>query len=191
MLQNVTYWIWELLKLNFLWIIYIFRGAIIFGLFPSTAALYAVAKSWVRGEEHEVKLNLYTQYYRANFKNSNQIGWIALFMSYIIYLNMTIAPYLQSPIGKVLLYGLMIFFMILTGLLWLYCFPTIVTYKLPWYQYILVSIHHGLIHPSHTILQIVLISIYLFIVFHLPWLIIFFGISVIGVIQMYIFTYMT
>lgn len=190
-LQSITYWIWELVKLNFFWIVYILRGAIIFGLFPSTAALYAVARKWVRGEEQEVRVRLYTKFYRENFKHANMIGWMALFISYIIYLNITIAPNLQSTTVKVLLYGIMIFFIIITGLLWLYCFPTIVTYALPWYHYFLVSIHKGFIHLSYTILQIVLITIYILIIMHLPLLIFFFGISVIAVMQMYIFTYIT
>lgn len=191
MLQVITYWIWELVKLNLFWLIYILRGAIIFGLFPATAALYAIARLWIKGEAKTVQTADYTRYFRENFRSSNVIGWITSFMTYMIYLNFSIAPMLPSSGLKMLLYGILVFFAIVIGCLWIYMFPVLVTYELPWYNYFVVSIYEGLTKISYTILQIALSSLYLLFVIHFFPLIIFFGISVLALMQMYIYIYLT
>lgn len=187
----LTYWIWELLKSHFFWMIHIFRGAIFFGLFPSTTALYAVSRKWIDGAESTVTFGMFKEFYQKDFKDSNILGWIALFISYIIYLNLRILPYMDGMIIKAILYGVIIFFLIIIGMFLLYFFPVLVMYSLPWYNYFLVSIHMGFVHFSYTILQIVLLGVYVLIIIHLFPLIFLFGLSVISVIQMYIFTYIS
>lgn len=134
-IQIITYWIWELLKLHFYWIIYIFRGGVILGLFPSTAALYAVARRWVKGEKKEEPFRMYKQFYRENFKVANILGCIILFMSVDIYLNLMILPNIDMPILIVFMYGIIIFILIITSLFWIYLFPIIVNFSLPLYNY--------------------------------------------------------
>lgn len=40
-------WLLELLKLHAYWIVYLFKGAIIFGVFPATAAMYGIVRQWL------------------------------------------------------------------------------------------------------------------------------------------------
>lgn len=188
MVKLVTYWLWEILKLHFNWIIYTIKGAVVLGVFPSTAAVYAVARHWMINDDKDEITTLFKKFYSENFKIANLLGWITLFFSMIIYLNWRILPLLDLPILKVFMYGFVIFLTILIILFWLYLFPTIVNYSLRWFDYILVGINGAITNLSFTILQIVLIGIYVILAINYVPLIALFGICIIAVIQMYICT---
>lgn len=185
----VTYWLWEILKLHFNWMIYILRGGVVLGIFPSTAAVYAVARHWlINDDKAEIKI-LFKKYYSENFKVANLLGWISLLFSITLYLNWRILPLLDQPILKTFMYGFVIFLTILIGCFWLYLFPIIVNYSLRWFDYILVEINIAISNISFTILQIVLIGIYVILAANYIPLFILFGLCMIAIIQMYICTY--
>lgn len=188
MVKLGTYWLWEILKLHFNWIIYTIKGAVVLGVFPSTAAVYAVARHWMINDDKDEISILFKKFYSENFKIANLLGWITLFFSMIIYLNWRILPLLDLPIIKVFMYGFVIFLTILIVLFWLYLFPTIVNYSLRWFDYILVGINGAITNLSFTILQMVLIGIYVILAINYVPLIALFGICIIAVIQMYICT---
>lgn len=188
MVKLGTYWLWEILKLHFNWIIYTIKGAVVLGVFPSTAAVYAVARHWMINDDKDEITILFKKFYSENFKIANLLGWITLLFSMIIYLNWRILPLLDLPIIKVFMYGFVIFLTILIVLFWLYLFPTIVNYSLRWFDYILVGINGAITNLSFTILQMVLIGIYVILAINYVPLIALFGICIIAVIQMYICT---
>src|SRR5690625_7867515 len=74
----------EILKLHFLWIGYIFRGLVVAGLFPATAAVYAVVRHWQLKREARPTAVLFKQYYEDNFKTSNALGWMCFVIAGVI-----------------------------------------------------------------------------------------------------------
>lgn len=189
MIKLITYWLWEILKLHFNWIIYTIKGAVVLGAFPSTAAVYAVARHWLINDDKDEIAILFKKFYSENFKIANILGWITLLFSMIIYLNWRILPLLDQPVLKIFMYGIVIFITILVMLFWLYLFPTLVNYSLRWFEYILVGINFAITNISFTILQVVLIGIYVILAVNYPPLILLFGLCIIVIVQMYFCTY--
>lgn len=188
MIKLVTYWLWEIIKLHINWVLYTLRGAVVLGIFPSTAAVYAIARHWLINDNKAEIATLFKKFYAESFKIANLLGWITLLFSIPIYLNWRILPLLDQSIFKVFLYGFVIFLTILIGFFWLYLFPTIANYSLRWFDYIFVGINLAISNISFTILQIVLIGIYFILAVNYFSLIILFGLCVIAIVQMYICT---
>ncbi|ADU30540.1 YesL family protein [Evansella cellulosilytica] len=169
-------WLLELLKLHFYWIVFILRGAIILGLFPATAALYGVIRHWIRESDYEDQLQLFKRLYKENFKVANIYGWIFTAISGIIILNFLYIPLYSEDVVKITMYTVIIFFIIILTIFWLYLFPVIIHYRLPIRDYFAAIIQVGISSPLAIIMQLMLLGIYSMLIYHLPPLIILFGI---------------
>lgn len=80
---KLTDWIFEIFSLQILWIIHIFKGFIVLGIFPSIAAVFAVVRHWLLKREVESLSYIFKQYYKENFKTANILGWF--FFKHYIY----------------------------------------------------------------------------------------------------------
>ncbi|MDQ0253236.1 putative membrane protein YesL [Evansella vedderi] len=176
-------WLYELLKLHFYWIVYILKGFVVLGIFPSTAAMYSVVRHWLRDEYHEEQSKLYKKFYSENFVVANIYGWMLTATSGVIALNVLFIPYYTDTL-KIIMYAIIIFFTILLIILWSYTFPVIAHYALPTKNYFLVILKTGVFSITATIMQLLLLGIYLFIIYFFPPLVILFGITPFVIVQM-------
>ncbi|MDQ0255862.1 putative membrane protein YesL [Evansella vedderi] len=71
-----SYWIWRMMQLNWLWLSHILLGGVVLGVFPATAAMFAMTRKWLRGELDQPLFRDYHHYYRQNFWKVNGLGWI-------------------------------------------------------------------------------------------------------------------
>src|SRR5699024_4798911 len=109
---KITDWIFEIFNLHIQWIKYTFKGLIILGLFPSTAAVFAVIRYWLLKRETESLAKLFRQYYYDNYKVANVLGWFFLFISFIVLLNFFYIPYYTENFKKVM-YAIFVFMCII------------------------------------------------------------------------------
>lgn len=181
--------LWDLLVLNFLWFIYILRGFIIFGFFPSTTAVYGVVRYWITNTDHENFSTLFKKYYKENFKNSNLLGWLLTVLSLMVFLNWYLVPSLNDPVIKTVIYGIIIPFSIFLILMWIYLFPVLVHFSFPWIQYLMIILKISITSLSYTILQTLIIIIYGILLANFTIFMAIFGLTILALGQMYICTY--
>lgn len=172
---KLTDWIFEILNLQFLWIIYLFKGFIIMGIFPSTAAVFAVIRHWLMKKEDTSISLLFKQYYKENFKLANKLGWFFFFVTLIVTVNFIYTPYYPQQI-RMIMYAAIVFMSILLFIAWVYLFPAIVHYKLSIYELFLVILKAGFSSLIGVIMQVISAAIIIFILWKLPAMLLLFGI---------------
>jgi len=173
-LYRVGNWIILLGTLNVLWIIFSLLGLIVFGLFPSTVAMYTVVRQCIRGKNDLPIFRTYWESYRSNFLKANALGLTLFIIAYLIYIDFI---FLNTLTGwpAILLNVILISALILFSVVMLLIFPVFVHYELRILQYIKVSIVIGISYPIQT-LFILLSAVFIYaIVIIIPGLFLFFG----------------
>lgn len=175
-------WLYEILKLHFLWMIYIIRGIIVAGIFPATAAMYAVVRHWQLKREPKPISELFKQFYHENFKIANQLGWLFLLASFALISNFLYIPTYPEKF-RVVMYAIILSLAVFLLILWIYVFPVIVHYKLSVANLFTVMLKAGFVSLSGIIMQVLFVGIFLTIVYNLPALFVLFGITPLALVQ--------
>ncbi|MDX8047140.1 DUF624 domain-containing protein [Gracilibacillus sp. S3-1-1] len=184
--MNRTYvfadWILEMLILHMYWMLYTLKGGVIFGIFPSTAATYAVIRNWMLHGRVKGTASLFKKYYRENFKASNLLGWMLMITTLTLALNLYIIPFLNDTV-RLIMYSVLIFIFVIVVIQWLYVFPMLVHYSLSIANYFVANMRIGLTSFSAIIMQCMIIAIYGLLLYIAPALLIIFGIIPIAFVQ--------
>lgn len=80
---KITQVLFQLMQLNLLWIVYVLRGFVIFGLYPATVALFSVIRQLDKRKDANVS-QLFRSYFHQEFKLSNSIGLPTLLLGYLL-----------------------------------------------------------------------------------------------------------
>ncbi|WP_188454948.1 YesL family protein [Virgibacillus oceani] len=178
-------WITRMAYVNILWVLFSVAGIGIFGFLPATAAMFAVVRKWVMGNEDIPIFTIFMKSYRKEFIKANIVGYILLLIGYVLFAELQILWAQQSTIYFVAGFGVLaIFFMYFIVLL--YLFPIFVHFNLSTFQYINWPAIIGIVHPILTIvLGIGIVFIHYFTFVTLPALLFFFGGSVTAYILMW------
>ena len=93
-LVNFCNWMWRFMILNFLWVIGTLLGLIVFGIMPSTVAMFYILRKWIQGNLEIPLITTFINIYKEEFIRSNKCGLpffiLFLFLSFdlIILYNM-------------------------------------------------------------------------------------------------------
>ena len=179
-LDSLLQWIVRLVVLNILWILFSMIGLFVAGVFPASAAVFAIARKWVMGEQ-EIKIwPTFKQIFRREFATANLMGWILTILGCILYLNYRVILNSSGEMTFVIpfaFYFLVFFYTILV----IWTFPLLVHYKATWRQHFRNAIIIGLTKIHYTIVCSALVFAILYLSFSYPCVIPFFTISSIGV----------
>ncbi|MGM0123946.1 hypothetical protein IGI37_001320 [Enterococcus sp. AZ194] len=119
-------------KYQVLFIVYVLRGGIILGFFPSLAAVFYGLYQQIRKKEL-ITRQTFSRYYKETFKISNQLGFTALASLIFLWLDLRIsATYIHLPIIH---FFLLILFVLVFGAS-IFIFPALCRYELTYKQYI-------------------------------------------------------
>lgn len=153
-------WIMRFVYVHTLWILFTIIGLGVFGIMPATAALFAIVRKWVRGEDELPVFKTFKDSFRAEFGKANILGYILLIVGYILYIDLQFVRIQATLPFQILTYMvLLIFFLYFIALI--YVFPIFVHFKLTMTQYIKWPIGLGVMHPIITILIVVgLLAVY-------------------------------
>lgn len=147
-------WITKLAYLNILWMFFTVLGLIVFGLFPATAATFAVVRRWVIGETDIPVFKTFWKVYKKEFFKSNLLGYILLVIGLILYIDIRIFNTSSNSFVNLLAIpavGMMII-LILTSL---YVFPTFVHYEIKLIQVFKNAFLIMAINPLPTITMLI------------------------------------
>ncbi|RSL35231.1 DUF624 domain-containing protein [Salibacterium salarium] len=139
-----------LVYVNVLWILFSFLGLIIFGLGPSTLAMFTVFRRWAMGAPDVRVFTTFWQAFRADFVKANALAWLLFVFGLMIYTNLN---YFTLPsewlhlifryviIGAALLYGAML----------LYIFPVMAHYETNFFRYFKNAVLIAVFQPLRTV----------------------------------------
>ena len=172
----------RLAYVNLLWILFTVLGLGLFGIFPATVALFAVTRKWVMGDHDIPIFSTFWHTYRKEFFKSTLLGFILFVIGYIIYVDL-----MYLPTGG--LYDFVRLGIVVCGFLYiimmLYIFPIYVHFDWKHRLYIKYALLLGASHPHFTLLMIIGIGAWYYLVMSIPGLIPFFSVSILAYIMMW------
>lgn len=179
----LCHWITRLAYLNVLWIGFSIAGLVIFGLFPSTAGMFAVTRKWVAGEPDVAVFQVFWRTFKKEFMKSNLLGFIYVMIGFILIWDL---KYFASQEGIIYqsitmaILPLLFVYMVST----MYIFPMFVHYEAKTLQHIKNSILIAVVVPARTIGMVMGSIGLIFTVLYFPKLLLFFSGSLLSLIIM-------
>jgi len=147
---KIPEWIIKLAYVNFLWFLFSIIGLGIFGIFPATIAMFAVARQWILRRTDVPIMKNFVIFYKKDFFKANLLGFILLLVSFTFYLNFQLLGQTDNPIVQLFYYILLplCFMFILTAI---YTFPVFVHYEMPLFQVLKNAFYTMIVSPLSTI----------------------------------------
>ncbi|WP_017472472.1 YesL family protein [Amphibacillus jilinensis] len=148
--------IYRLVYLNLLWTTFSLIGGILFGIGPSTLALYHVNRKWLRkelGSDRDIFKHYFTAYKR-HFITGNLIGLSLIVLFFIFLVNYRYASARSEIVFQFIQVATVVLSFVAVIIL-TYLFPLYVHYQLPLKVYYLKSWIVALAHPVPTVLNLV------------------------------------
>ncbi|RDW20623.1 YesL family protein [Oceanobacillus chungangensis] len=184
-IYNILEWITRFAYINLLWILFTLLGGVIFGFFPSTIAMFAIVRDWLRGKSDFPILKSFWKYYRGDFLKSNQLGIFISLITAIITINLFFIQ-LNTLDWLTWTYAPLFAFILVFVLFLFYIFPAFVHFDLKIFKLIKNAFLIMLVNPIQTILMLLsLVSIF-FIMYLIPPLFFIFGGSSYAFITMWL-----
>lgn len=181
----IATWVFNVAYLNLLWILFSIIGLVFFGLFPATAAMFAIVRKWVILDERD--FNIFTTFwffYRKDFLKLNGFALFFFIIGYFIYFNISFL--VLNPNSFHFLYPGTIIFTLAYAMTLLYFFPVFVHFKLSFFQYIKQAFLLAVISPLEVIaILLVAVILFAFIVW-IPGMIPLFSGSVLSICILYL-----
>jgi len=177
-------WVMWIFYINILWVAFVFTGLIIFGLFPATAAMFAVYRGWFRRDMVDAKITkIFIHTYKKDFLKANAIGYIVAGIGYLLYLNFQFSANIQGMMMYVTQTGL-IFFGFVYIIMTLYIFPVWSHFDLKFSDYFKHAVLIGLYSPLMTIGMIIGLIITSLLFWYVPGIVPVIGVSLLAAILM-------
>lgn len=142
-------WISRLAFLNLLWISFTLLGLVIFGFFPATVGLFAVARKWIQGEDDVSIFKTFWMSYKREFGKSNLLGLLLVGSSLVLYIDFHFVLNAPNQIVSMLYVPLVIITFIFVSMV-SYIIPMFVHYDMKISQIIKNSFFVMIMNPLST-----------------------------------------
>ncbi|MFP4661651.1 MAG: YesL family protein [Halanaerobiales bacterium] len=153
-LYRITEWITRLVYVNLLWILFTLLGLIIFGVMPSTLAVFVVIKKWLSGQENVKVFSLFWETYKSEFIRINIIGIVMLIIGTVLVFDLIYVQEYDGIFYLILRFALY-FLLFLYFIDLSYLFPIYIKYDLKMSNILKNALFFAFITPKET-LQLVL-----------------------------------
>jgi uncharacterized membrane protein YesL len=147
-------WISRLAFLNLLWISFSLLGLIIFGFFPATVAMFAVARKWMLGNDEMSIFKTFWTAYKREFLKSNILGVIILAIGLILYIDFQFVLHSSSSFVSILYVPFFIITLIAISCVF-YIIPIFVHYDMKISQVIKNSFFVMIMNPLSTFYMLI------------------------------------
>ncbi|GLC89655.1 YesL family protein [Lysinibacillus piscis] len=179
-------WLFNLVWLHILWVIFTLLGLVIFGLFPATAAMFAVLRQLIMEEDDSSVTKLFFEKYKAEFVGSTLWGLLLSGGVVLLYVNMHALSYLQLGVIRTLLASSTVVIGFVYLCMLLNFFPVFVHLRLLFWQYPKYALLLAVAKPIQTIFMIIIVIVLAYLYLMFPILVVLFGISLFAYALMYI-----
>lgn len=147
-------WISRLAFLNLLWISFSILGLIIFGFFPATVAMFAVARKWMLGNDEMSIFKTFWTAYKREFLKSNILGVIIVAIGLILYIDFQFVQHATNSFVSFLYVPFFIITLIFISMLF-YIIPIFVHYDMKLSQVIKNSFFVMIMNPLSTFYMLI------------------------------------
>ncbi|MGD6854254.1 YesL family protein [Bacillus infantis] len=162
-------WMLKAAYLNILWIGFTFLGLGLFGLFPSTGAMFAITRKWLQKEPVENIFSAFWNVYKKEFFILNKFGLFFIVIGYILVYDFLFLNLNGIDLQFLLpLVGCAVLSYIITLL---YFFPVYNQFELKFFQYIKQSFLIGATCIVETVLLFVTVIVLMVLVRLIPGII--------------------
>ncbi|MED2943404.1 YesL family protein [Bacillus swezeyi] len=167
-------WVMRLAYLNLLWIGFSLAGAVVFGLAPATAAMFAVTRQWVMGNTDIPVFQTFFQTFKKEWAKSSVLGLILSSIALLLYVDFNIAAVYFHDQPAV--FSIFISLFIIYAIILLYTFPIDVHFEMKRTEVLKYSFMIGFSRPLITFLMIFsALGMALLTLFHVTFLLFFSG----------------
>lgn len=173
-IYNILEWITKFAYVNLLWVIFTLVGGVILGFYPSTIAMFAMVRDWIRGKSDLPVLKTFWDYYKRDFLKSNLLGLVLNVLFILIAIDIY---YIQSNLNESLTwtYIPLFAFMFIVILFLFYIFPSFAHFDLKITTLVKNAFLIMIISPVYSFLMVLcFVSLY-FIMRAIPALFFIFG----------------
>ncbi|MGK9267348.1 YesL family protein [Bacillus inaquosorum] len=175
-------WVMRFAYTNLLWLFFTMIGLGVFGIMPATAALFAVMRKWIQGQDNVPVLQTFWREYKAEFLRSNLIGAVLAVIGLIIYIDLAFI-YPSHFLLHVLRFAIMIFGFLFISMLF-YVFPLLVHFDWKKRLYVKFSLLLSVAYLQYTLVMLALTVALFFLLAYLPGIVPFFSVSLISYCHM-------
>lgn len=147
-------WIPRLAFLNLLWISFSLLGLIIFGFFPATVAMFAVARKWMLGNDEMSIFKTFWTTYKREFLKSNVLGVIIVAIGLILYIDFHFVQHAANSFASILYVPFFIITLIFISMLF-YIIPIFVHYDMKLSHVIKNSFFVMIMNPLSTFYMLI------------------------------------
>lgn len=121
-------WLLKLGQLQWYWVFYALKGALVFGLFPATGTVFRILYLWLSEPENELDIKeVFAVYATVNKGELNKLGYLLTVIAFVLLIDLQVSNlFIQSYI---LHYFLVFLFILVLGTA-LYVFPIYSRYEL-------------------------------------------------------------
>lgn len=182
-LYRIMEWVTRFAYLNLLWIGFTLIGLGVVGFFPSTIAMFAITRDWLKGKTDFPIFRKFWSYYKQDFMKSNLLGVVIIMLGLIVaidiyYITMTeTMRWINIPLFA---------FMILILLFLFYLFPAFVHFDVNLIPLLKNAFLIMLISPIHSLLILISLGSLFLTVRLIPALAFIFGGSIYSFITMWL-----
>ncbi|GAA0308021.1 putative membrane protein YesL [Gracilibacillus halotolerans] len=174
---NVAFeWITKVAYLNLLWILFTILGAVFIGLFPATAATFAVVRKWITGYTDAPLFKTFWKEWKESLVQANILGYMIAVIGYILYLDFLFVTVSQTDFALLLTIPFLII-SILFGLTSLYVFPVYVYFEMKPLQVFKNAFFIMLLNPFPTLIMAFGLFGIGFLLYQFQWMALFFSMS--------------
>lgn len=159
-------WVVKLLYLNFLWVLFTVIGLVAAGIFPATAAMFAVLKDYQAGKNVRV-FKVFKQVYIEEFRRANLLGTVLMIIPSIFYTDWLFTNHLSGTMEMVAK-GILIGSACLYGITLIYIFPVYLQVNRKVLTTLKMAFLIGISYPFYTFMMLTSIISLLFLFVFLP-----------------------
>ncbi|WP_134701014.1 YesL family protein [Ammoniphilus sp. YIM 78166] len=181
--NRICDWVAKLAWLNILWLLFSLLGLGLFGLMPSTIAMFAVIRKWLQEEEVSDGKEFW-RIYKKEFWRANLLGGGLALIGYLLYLNAQIFSTMDGMAFEVMSY-ILVGFLGYQCLMLIYFFPLYANYEFTFSQYLVYASSMIIYHPIRTAFSLAGCILLFFLYLSYPALLIFFSGSSIAFLLMW------
>ena len=142
-------WISRLAFLNLLWISFTIIGLGIFGFFPATLALFAVARKWMLGNDDVSIFKTFWTSYKREFVKGNLLGLLITAISLVLYIDFQFVLHSTNQFVSMLFVPLCFITLIFVAMVF-YIIPMYVHYDMKIKQVVKGSFFVMIMNPLST-----------------------------------------
>lgn len=181
LISVLSNWTVKLVYLNGLWLLGVAAGAVVFGVGPSTNAMFAVTRKWIMGETDVSLWKIFYTCYRKEFLRSNGLALFLLAVGGILVVDVHVALASTGHMPLIEKLGTLSF-LYAYCIVGLYIFPLFAHYQCGVFQYLKLAVVVGVKHIFLTISMTIILALIVMLFRLIPGFIPFFSGSVTSVI---------